>query len=156
MVAPSMAMAQPGHAPVQDAPRPGHVPTGYVPALVLASPVFNMTGDLTLATSDPMHSRWESNVFGVAADLTTYASDVTIEVLVNGTVISTVTMTSESSGLVEIPVPPPLHPYTDLVTVQTTSIGTGNQAWWSTWSWRWTRRARRPEVPSSGWTGTPP
>jgi hypothetical protein len=122
-----MQMAQPGHAAVQDAPRSGHVPVGYVPAPVMASLLFNMTGDLTLATSDPMHSRWVANVFGVAADLTTFASDVTFDVLLNGVVISTVTMTSASSGLVEIPAHPPLHPYTDLVTVQTTSIGAGNK-----------------------------
>jgi hypothetical protein len=122
-----MQMAQPGHAAVQDAARPGHVPVGYVPAPVLATLVFNMTGDLTLATSDPMHSRWVANIFGVAADLTTYASPVTFEVLVNGTVVSTVTMTSDSTGLVEIPAHTPLHPYTDRVTVQTTDIGAGNK-----------------------------
>lgn len=63
----------------------------------------------------------------VAADLTTYASDVTFDVLVNGVVISTVTMTSAATGLVAIPVHTPLHPYTDLATVQTASIGSGNK-----------------------------
>lgn len=120
-----MQRAQAGHAavlsPINDA-----VTGSYQPSPVLATLLFNMPGALTLATSDPMHSRYVANIVGVAADLTTFASDVTFEVLVNGSSIQTVTMTGAATGLVPITAHTPLNPYTDLVTVQTTDIGTDN------------------------------
>jgi hypothetical protein len=120
-----MSMAQAGHTAVLNPDN--SVPTGaYQPSPVLATLLFNMPGALSLATSDPMHSRYQSNVVGVSADLTTYSTNVTFEVLVNGAVVSTVTMTSATSGLINIAAHTPLNPYTDLVTVQTTSIGSGN------------------------------
>lgn len=120
-----MQMAQAGHTAVLNPDN--SVPTGaYQPSPVLATLLFNMPGALSLATSDPMHSRYQSNIVGVSADLTTFSNDVTFEVLVNGSVISTVTMTSATSGLVNVAAHTPLNRYTDLVTVQTTSIGSGN------------------------------
>ena len=117
----SMQQAAHGHAPVYS-----QMVGGYWPSPVLAELLFHMPDALSVATSDPLHARYACNIIGVAADLATFSSDMTFEVLVNGLAVATVTMTSAASGLVVVGGSPALVPYTDLVTVATTSVGTGN------------------------------
>jgi hypothetical protein len=119
--APQLQIAQNGHAPVWST-EDGN----FQPSPVLAEMTFNMPGPLVLSTSDPVHARYPCNVVSASADLTTFSSDVTFELLINGTVIQSFTMTSASTGSVVVPTNNALHSYSDLVTVATTSIGTGN------------------------------
>lgn len=116
-----MQQAQHGHAAVYS-----QAQGGYAPSPVLAELLFHMPGSLTLATSDPLHARYPCNIIGVSADLTTWGSGGTFEVLVNGTVVATITMGGTSTGLVAVSGNPGLVPYTDLVQVKCTSLGTGN------------------------------
>jgi hypothetical protein len=99
----------------------------YTPSPVLAELLFHMPGALSVAESDPLHSRYPCNIIGVSADLSTYSSSCTFEVKVNGTVVSTITMSGASTGLVNVSGNPPLVAYTDLVTVACTSAGSGNE-----------------------------
>jgi hypothetical protein len=118
----SMQQAAHGHAAVYS-----QTQGAYVPSPVLAELLFHMPSDLSVATSDPLHARYSCNILAVSADLTTFASSVVFEVLVNGTSVASVTMTSASTGLVPVAGFPALVPYTDLVTVACTSPGAGNQ-----------------------------
>ena len=86
-----------------------------------------MPGGLSSAESDPLHARYPCNIIGVSADLGTYAASCVFTVKVNGTVVATVTMTSASTGLLTVSGNPPLVAYTDLVTVDCTSPGSGNE-----------------------------
>ena len=116
-----MQQAQHGHAAVYSQDQ-----GGYAPSPVLAELLFHMPGDLSVATSDPLHARYPCNIIAVSADLSTFGSDCIFKVLVNGTVVATVTMTSASTGLIPVGSYPALAPYTDLVAVECTSIGSGN------------------------------
>lgn len=124
--APSLQQAQPGHAAVFS-PIPGQATGAFQPSPVLASMVFTMPGALTAAESPPFHARYICNIVGISADLATFASDVEFTLAINGTVIQTVTMTSASTGFIDVTGENALHAYTDLVTITTTSIGSGNE-----------------------------
>lgn len=123
--APVMQMAEAGHAPTMD-PNPAATLGQFQPQVVLATLLFHMPGSLTTATSPPLHSRYIANIVGVSADLGFFDSDVTFDILVNGSSIATILVTEASTGYLEV-ASTPLNPYTDLVTIETTSIGTGNE-----------------------------
>ena len=99
---------------------------GYLPIPNLSTLLFNMPGSLSLAESDPVHARWPCNITGVAADLSVFSSDVSFDLLVNGSVVQSFTLTSAASGFVAVTGSPALRAYLDLVQVETTSVGTGN------------------------------
>lgn len=124
--APQVQMAQPGHAPVLSPI--GGAPTGtFQPSPVLATMLFHQPGSLVAATSDPFHARYACNIVGVAADLATYGSgDVVFDILVNGSSIQTVTMTSDATGFIPVTSHTALNPYTDLVAIETTGVGSGS------------------------------
>jgi hypothetical protein len=109
----------------------GHAPTfsrqagTYQPAPNYAEFIFHLQGTLVNTASPPYHSRWRSQIVGVSADMGTFASDITFEVLLNGTPIVTYGMTSESTGPIDVG-PFEVQAYTDLVTVQVTDVGSGN------------------------------
>jgi len=115
-----VSQAQHGHGVVYSEPQ-----GMFVPSPVLAELPFHMPGPLSLATSPPLHARYACSITGIAADLGVFSTDVEFEVLVNGTMVYTINQTSQSTGLIPV-APTALVAYTDLITVQTTSIGTGN------------------------------
>jgi hypothetical protein len=122
-----MQQAQAGHAPVFDPTN--DKPTGsFQPSPVLATMLFAMPGALTLATSDPMHARYDCNIVGFAADLTMFGSAFDVLVTVTGphAATQTVNVSANPLGFVPVSAPMPLQAYQDQVTVETTSIGSGN------------------------------
>jgi hypothetical protein len=111
-----MSQATDGHAVVFDQTSGLYTPRVNDPSLL-----FTMSGVLVAKTSDPMHARYPSSIVGVSADLSVFSSSVTFEVLVNGSPIVSVSMSSTSTGFLSI-TPRSLTPYTDLVTVETVTV----------------------------------
>lgn len=118
--APALQYAQDGHAPVFD-----QAEGIFKPSPVMATLLFSMPGALVTGISDPMHARYPCNIVAISADLSTFTGVVDVDLLVNGTVIHSLAIPSSSTGLVSV-TSTPLAAYTDLVTVQTTSVGSGN------------------------------
>ncbi len=84
-------------------------------------------GDLASGVSDPHHSRWQATIIGAAIDVATFSSNFTIVVYVNGVAVpglDSCNMTGSAAQFLCAPLP--IRPYSDLVTVDATSPGTGN------------------------------
>lgn len=104
--------------------------------------VFDYVGTVTASTSPPWHARFGTSIASVSADLGTFGSTLTFQVLVTGvalqvtvstTLVDTVTMTGAHLGSIALvaPVTAPttalLTPYTSLVTVEVVTAGSGNE-----------------------------
>lgn len=101
----------------------------YLPAPTLAELVFVMTGALSSSKSPPHHSRYTTKVIGVAVAMGTWASDFSIELIIGGTTVITLTINQPNvqfhSGEFGFPVTYALPAYTP-VQMNIVAPGTGN------------------------------
>ena len=99
-----------------------------MPKPVLAEVVFQLQGALSATTSPPWHCRYGATIVAVAADLGVFSTGpVEFDLLVDSSSVQSFSFDAQSSGRMLLDSPQPeLVAYTDLIAIETTSIGSGN------------------------------
>lgn len=107
--------------PIEDVQVPPQLPT-----ITFHFP--SATGDLVAGDSDSTHVRQPLTIVGGFVNVTTFTTPFTIVTSVNGTPVITANITQANQSFIcDNKGGVPLVPYTDLVSVNATIPGTGNQ-----------------------------